>query len=431
MPISGNPNNDKRQIPAAKIKGTKPTPSHPTKPEDWATGLNWSNITGGNNTNGGTNNGNGGTDGGNGGTDESTDESNPIILPPPPPPGTEQPQTQAVTYATKDNPIIIKIVTHENDLPPSRIRRMWPNWNGQHGQESDFIPPTGRQNQIVVEPYNYTSGEFAGTNKSKEVNFYILKNQHIVEKDGEQTIHGVPAMPQIKHPHLKDIKDDILDQASVYYPIDEKLAHIRQYTVVWRYKIYNTYFANQGKLLGYDKDGTPYYEIKTDLAPHIHDIVQLPTPQQNEQPANAQFAYAGMIQQQYTAANKTLNGATNISGAFFCNPTYKVNKDANNAKLNDLPNATHANYLFAETLTYNQNAPKTPQLKTNAYAYFLARAVTTEKTILHSETLTNSDGLFAASTETGDLSNYKYPNIKTKPENYDIYTQGITKTYWD
>ena len=404
MPISGKPGNDKRQIPAGKIKGAKPTPGHPTKPEDWQTGLNWTNNETGNNS--------GGTEGGN--TIDPIGPIDPILPPPPPPPpGTDidpwtELTTQDLQQATRDNPIYIatnfaltrdKETKAPTDQAIAQIKQKWPNWNGKNGKESAF------SGQPSVEHVPQGSAEW-----NKLLNAGQLPARHMLRYhlNGTGTGSHKPADPNYFEQNPGVLTEDRP------YPGDNGY-----FTV---YKIYNTYWNNQGTWLG-ESGGQNYYTHRELW--WIQDIIKLPDTEQGKQPLNGKMAFAGTVQPNFTFLSKNPNALENIenaTGMFYYNPKF-------NQRIN-LPRLKRADYMYAHNLEYNQTATATPNLETNTYTYYYTPKFNNNQP-LHSTTVKDATSLFhKAKTLTGDLSNLQYPLIAEEPENYRTDT-AITKTYWD
>jgi hypothetical protein len=431
MPISGNPENDKRQIPAAKIKGAKPTNAYPVKPGTHTGGLNWEHTN--TNTNeeiiitpptGGGNNG-GGT------IDEST--------PNPPGPGV---QTANVAYATIDNPIIIDIARPPADLDIKDIEQRWPNWNGLDGAESDFIPLNSRANKLVVEPvqmpqniwtgqldnpYNNKHASVPGTNNPNgevklEADGTIKATGHIAE---EEISLATWAKNFKKVSHNRTTLTDFTDQ-NPYNPVHQTVNKNNGHNFqIYRYKIYNTYWANQGK---YEttQNGVPHYTAKN--LNWIVNIVQLPTPKTGESPINPYCAFLGMVQNHINGLeNLDTTHFENAAGMLAFNPCLKTQYTLN------LPNLQHADFMFAGNLEYNQPTNWTmPKLKTITFAHFDNEALNQPATnLLHSPTVQRAEAYIAAGyNQANSLKNLQYPNIAEKPDGYNLETPN-QETYWD
>jgi hypothetical protein len=410
MPISGNPNNDKRQIPAGKIKGAKATPGYPTKPGEWQTGLNWLNINI-------ENNNNEGTDGGENIIIDPPTIIDPILPPPPPPPPGTNPEpfqdltTNDIVYATQDNAIYISTdyATQrqglEKDIPQAiaQIKQKFPQWNGKNGPESAFITPKTPEDKIVVEHIRYNSDEW---NKLNDQGLLTKNNKRWRLKSTAPHQSHKPTDPN----YFEQNPNSIIETS----PHTENRGY-------WNvFKIYNTYWNNQGTYLG-ESGGQNYYKHR-DLY-WIQDIIKLPDTDGTKLPINPKLAFAGTIQKDFTFLNKNpnaLDATTNATGMFYYNP--KFNQQIN------LPNITRAEFIYGHNLEYNQPAQQTPNLETNAYAYYYTPKF--NNTPLHSENVKWADSLFEkAKTLSGDLSYLQYPLIDKEPPNYRLDT-AITKTYW-
>jgi len=419
MPISGNPNHDKRQIPASKIKGSKPTNSHPTKPQDWQTGLNWTNNQ--NNQNNET-------------TDPPTiinPPTPPTPTPPTPTPPTPETQPQQVTYATIDNPIIIDIARSPEYINIQGIKQRWPNWNGKYGEESEFIKPGTRQDKLVVEPVEMQSiwtGHLDNPYNNKHNTIKTnkpLQNVATTEDPEELPDTEISLAKIIKQHQNRTTLQNLTDQ-NPYKPLDNTVQQNNDHPVtIWRYKIYNTYWANQGT---YEttQNGVHYYTSKN--LQWIVNIVQLPTPNPEETPINPYCAFLGMVQNKINGLEKLdTTHFQNATGMLAFNPCLKTEYTLN------LPNLQHADFMFAGNLEYNKPAKwNMPKLKTITFAYF-----DTEKNnqpaenLLHSTNVQRAEAYIAAGyNQQQSLKNLQYPNIKNKPTGYNDGTP-TNETYWD
>jgi len=322
--------------------------------------------------------------------------------PPPPPPGTDpldftDIEANEIVYATAQNPIYIA-TDHAMGLfkdteqygmevyneAIAQIKHHWPKWNGKNGTESNFNGPTP-----TVEAVPEHTQEWADLNLPD--------------------VRGIQAQ----------YKYWATNATSEPYKV-RPVGNQKYYTV---FKIYNTYWANQGPQIG-EVAGQKYYQAKSLW--WLADIIKLPT-EAGKQPLNGKLAFAGNVQETLTIFEKQpqiLTQTENALGMFYEAKNF-------NQQLADMPNLKQASLMHYNNKNYNKPAPTTPELQANAGAYHKATKLTANTNALHSEKLQHSEKLFmGANAMQGDISTkYNYPLIAQEPQNYRTDT-AITKTYW-
>jgi hypothetical protein len=268
------------------------------------------------------------------------------------------------------------------------IKQYWPKWNGKNGAESNFNGP---------EPTVVAIGEHKNADEWNTLN--------------------LPDLSDGKNRNLRKYRAG--SQNETPYKI---APHNNQkyYTV---FKIYNTYWSNQGPLKG-NVGGQNYYQAKGWW--WLQDIIKLPTTP-GKQPLNGKMAFAGHIQETLTVFNnqpQILETTENALGMFYGAKKF-------NQQLPAMTNLKQATLMHYGNTDYNKPAPTTPNLQANAGAYREAKTLTANTTALHSEKLQHSEQLFmGANKMQGDISTkYNYPLIAQEPQNYKTDT-AITKTYW-